>query len=212
MTTSAKITNRSTSNEQYDLLSLVNIPLTGVVASTPIDGVTLTDGMVVTLMGQTVNSTNGLYSCTVSGANYTLTLITGRSYTPATTFNNGAPFIFNVTQGATNSGTYQFAQDGAIVSLTKFLVNDVDDKYEQISTTSLNISSGSTLAVPLVYVNTYAVIHSISCYAVSPTGNVLNLSLANIIADSLTGQTRQITNLSSNPAVNFTLITKITGV
>ena len=212
MTTSAKITNRSTSNEQYDLLSLVNISLTGVVASTPIDGVTLTDGMVVTLMGQTVSSTNGLYSCTVSGANYTLTLIVGRSYTPNTTFNNGAPFIFNIIQGTANIGAYQFSQNGTVASVTKFLITDIYEKYEQITTTSLNIASNGVLVVPLVYVNTYSVIHNISCYVISPTGDILNVSLNNVTADSLTGQTRQIINMSAIPAVNFTLVTKITGV
>jgi hypothetical protein len=207
----SKTTNRSTSIEQYDLLSLVNIPLTGVVASTPVDGVPLEDGMKVTLLGQTVTGDYGLYDCAVSGANYTLTLSSGRSYTPNTTFNNGAPFIFHVSQGNSNLGTWQFSQNGTVVSLNKFLVSD-NDKYEQITTAGLNIPSNGTLAVVLTYVNTYSVIDTVNCYALSPSGAVLNLSLNNVTADSLTGQTRQITNMSATPATNFTLITKVTGV
>ena len=122
MTTSAKITNRSTSNEQYDLLSLVNIPLTGVVASTPIDGAFLTNGMIIALSNQIVTTTQSFADCVVVGANYTLTPRTTQLLTSTTTFNGGLPFEF-VVGGGNSAGLWYF--DSGVSTLVSASLSQV---------------------------------------------------------------------------------------
>lgn len=208
MTTFSKLTNRTTSYEQYDLLSKINIPLSGVVASTPIDGTTLTGNEIIVLSRQSTSTENGIYKCTITGANYDLTLL--NSLTPATTFNGGAPLIFNIISGVSNNGIYQFSTNGTVAKFTKLVTNILVN--ETFTSSPITLISGQTIAVPIVYTYAYNSIYSISTYAVSPSGQVLILSLDGVTGDSLTGQTRQIVNLSNVTADNFTLIVKVLGI
>jgi hypothetical protein len=111
MATYGKLTNLSTQILQYDLISLVDFPLTGP-TSNFIDFITLTDGMIVALAAQTTAAEIGVYTCSVVGDNYTLTQFV--SLNTGTTFNN--PFIFQIAQGINNQGLWRYTDIAGIIS------------------------------------------------------------------------------------------------
>lgn len=93
-----------TAFNKLNLLSTINIALTGIVASTPIDGVLMTNGMYVMLTNQTNATQIGGYSVAVTGANYTL--ISQMDLSSGAGFAN--PFLFEIVQGTSNQGTWAY--------------------------------------------------------------------------------------------------------
>lgn len=80
---------------QYDLLSFINVPLTGITASTSIDSIPITVNMYIVLANQTTASQIGVYKVTTSGNNYTLVRFIDLS---STTLIN--PLQFRIAQGS----------------------------------------------------------------------------------------------------------------
>lgn len=115
MTSFAKVSNVLGAINQYDLMATSNIPLTGVTASTPIDGVVMTNGMYVVLQKQTTTSDNGVYIVGISGANYTLTLFL--SLNTSTTI--ATPAQFTIAQGDVyNNSLWKFTLINGITTFT----------------------------------------------------------------------------------------------
>ncbi len=109
MSTFAKTPILFSGVNQWDLLTTSNFALTGTTAGSPMDGITLTNGMVVVLSAQSTPSQIGVYNVAVTAGNYTLTLITGLGLNTGTTYNNGNPFMFQITQGSNNLGLWSYA-------------------------------------------------------------------------------------------------------
>ena len=206
MASYAVIPNIATLYPQYDLLSTVNVPLTG---STPlvIDGVTATNGMYVVLSNQTTASQNGLYSVGISGGTYTLTLVTALNTTTA----NNVPFFFEISQGSANIGTWKFVIINSVTSFTHFTIYG---QHETLTISGTSINSGQSFSQAITYSNTYARIDSISVYTVSTTsGQSVLINCDNVVGatDLLTGQTRILVNMGNTVASGYNLIVKVIG-
>jgi len=113
----AKVLSISTSDPQYDLLSTVDFPLSGTTAGNPLDGVILTDGLVVVLSDQATASEIGVYNCAVTAGNFTLTLIPGNGLNTGTVFAN--PYAFYITDGVSNFGLWYYRDTGTVAEFTK---------------------------------------------------------------------------------------------
>lgn len=90
------VIGKSDAKDAVNLLADSNVPLTG---STPltVDGVTVTNGMRLGLIGQTTGSENGIYDASITGGTYTLT----RSFDANTSAEVTSGMNFKVIQGST---------------------------------------------------------------------------------------------------------------
>jgi hypothetical protein len=114
-----------------------NVPLTGVAGTTSIDGVFLSQGKLVSLPHQNVNK--GIYICAVSDGNYTLTRVIDAAET--TTFNAGNPYTYNVSEGLTNVGVWQFSIIAGVSTFNKF----AEGQYQPADALLSQISGGVIL-------------------------------------------------------------------
>jgi len=128
MATNTKLNQLFNGISQVDVIALAILPDAGV-AATAIPGVTLTNGMYViatlgTSTGGTPNANSeGIYLITINGANYTLGSVV-ISLNNTSTYNNGQPTNFLVTQG-TNLGSYQWFID--INNAVNFKINGIQE-------------------------------------------------------------------------------------
>jgi hypothetical protein len=199
----------TTAYPQYDLLSTSNIALTGTAASNPVDSVTMTDGMYVVLTAQSTSSQDGVYSCAVSGGNYTLTSVLSLNSSTA----NNIPYIFEISQGTSHKGTWKFTNINSTPVFAAISAPAL--QFETLTISGPTLNSGATGTLVVTYGNTYSKIYAVSVYAVSTaSGEVVLVNCDNVVynTDSLTGQTRQLVNLGSSIAANYDVIVKVIGV
>lgn len=220
MATNASIITKSLQAlTQVDGIALTIMPDAGTVASTPIPGLALTDGMIVipslgTSTASTPNANSeGIYDVAVSGANYTLTLNTSLSTTA--TFNAKLPTLFKVSQG-TNRGIYLWSFDiagaASFVNYTPNAYYDLQDETVD-SATIASLASAANTTATITFTNTYTRIISISVVAYKD-GAAYNIGVFDntAAADLLTERTFNIVNNGSLAATNFVIRAYVIGI
>lgn len=142
MATNALLGATPSGINQIDGIALTSISLSGTVASNPIPGLTLTDGMKLWLTANT--GVEGIYNCSVTTGNYTLTLDV--SLNSASTYNNKQPTQFYVSQG-TNAGAYMrsVAIDGTTIQISQ-INTPIVNTIAQLNALTLANGSYATLS------------------------------------------------------------------
>ncbi len=204
------ITKLFRGKNSYALLSLSNVALTG---STPliIDGVTATDGMNIMLSNQTTPAQTGGYSFAISGGSYTFTLLTGQSLNTGTTYNGGQPFDFQVLQGNTNIGSWNYYDNGIIGVFNQYQTSGNSILHELVQVTPVSLNGGASSTATFTFVNTYTQLISLSPY-VAASGTPTYIAFGNPTAQSVSAVTYNILNLSSTPVSSATLNLLVTGL
>ena len=186
MATYAKIYKSIGAINQYDLISNVNIPLTGVTASTLIDNETMTDGMYVVLGSQTITSEFGVYTVSTAGANYTLNLFISLNATATV----ATPMQFSIAQGG------QYAD-----TLWKFSLTNVIPYIDLILSPVKNPIAGNILKLSAEG----GLVDSGKTFGNDGTNNTVPTS-----AETQSYVTAALLNTPTLPAVNFATTANIT--
>lgn len=194
----------ATLHRQYDLITRTNFALTGTASTTPMDGVTLTNGMKVVI---DYASKYGVYDCAVSADAYTLTL----SIDLGTSATNNIPFLFEISQGS-NIGLWNYTNINSTPKFSQVQISNIVSEKLEIAGSPIN--SNAFADVVITYTKTYASVKQVSV-TFEATTNDHNLTLINtgIVynTNSLTGQTIRIFNFGATAISNYNVKVEVSG-
>lgn len=186
-----------------------NVPLTGT-DTAPLNallGGTVTDGDIIVLGAQTDVNTWGYYRLAITGANYTLTLIDGRSLAPTSLFNKTCDRVIIATLG-TNAGKWEWSTNGVTATFTKS--NTVSDKEFTVVVPTFAVGANTVVfTFTPAFVNTPKIVSILPAVASYPTG-VAQSPAPTVLSNS--GATFIINNLGAEPITNITFVLTVNGI